>query len=813
MYNNIARVAVSKAIFAIDKPYDYRIPEILMDKIQVGKRVMVPFGRGNKRCEAMVLSLTADNGEKQLKEVLEVLDDEPILNAADLKLAFWVKERCFCSLYDVFRAQLPTGVWYKFSQSYHLNESTTYDDIISALDGDEKAEEVAGILTNSKNGLGDEYEEQGKILLRAGLVYARDIAARKVNDKTVKRVKLAVSEEAVDDYITSLGRRAPMQKEILRLLRDIGSANMQELCYFTGATSATINTLANRGIVELSDVEVFRRPKLKDSGRGAIIELNEEQTTAYTELEKKLHAGSASCSLLFGVTGSGKTLVYIKLIEKACEAGKSAIMLVPEIALTPQMVERFYSYFGDKIAILHSALSIGERFDEWKRIRRGDVSVVVGTRSAVFAPIPNLGLIIMDEEQEHTYKSGNTPRYHARDVAKFRCVSNGAMLLLGSATPSVESMYAAKSGKYSLYTIAKRFNDQNLPQVIISDMRQELRSGNGGTIGKTLLYEIADNIARGEQSILFLNRRGQARYALCNACGYSPECPNCSVTLTYHSANKRFMCHHCTYSVPAQDVCPNCGEKMQFYGAGTQRLEDELKTAFPDVDILRMDYDTTRALASHQEILDKFENEKIPILIGTQMITKGLDFENVTLVGVLSADQSLNIDDFRAQENTFSLITQVVGRAGRGEKRGRAVIQTFSPKNAIIHQAADQDYEAFYNTEINLRKMRSFPPFCDIITLLISGVNESEVFYGSMRTAEKLNRAVKGVYSDLNAKVFGPTPAALLKVSGKYRYKISICCENNKRSRELIGRLLCDFRADGKNRRLTIVADVNSIEF
>jgi len=810
---NVARVAVSKAIFAIDKPYDYRIPEILIDKIKVGKRVMVPFGRGNKRCEAMVLSLTNDDGEKQLKEVLAVLDEEPILNANDLKLAFWVRERTFCALYDVFRAQLPTGLWYKFSSTYALNDGITYDEIVNTLSESDKAIQIAGILTHSKEISGEEYIDEMKTLLREGMVRIRDVASRKVNDKTVKNVKLSVDEETLDDYIKSLGRRAPMQKEILNLLRNIGGATMQELCYFTGTTSATVNTLAARGIVELSEVEVFRRPKLSKGKKKEKIIFNDEQALAYESLKIKLEAGSASCSLLYGVTGSGKTLVYIKLIERAIEMGKGAIMLVPEIALTPQMVERFYSYFGDKIAILHSALSIGERFDEWKRIKKGEVSVVVGTRSAVFAPIPNLGLIIMDEEQEHTYKSGNTPRYHARDVAKFRCVSSNAMLLLGSATPSIESMYAAKSGKYGLYTLNHRFNEKDLPQVIISDMRKELREGNGGTLGRALIREIKENIERGEQSILFLNRRGQARYALCASCGYSPECPNCSVTLTYHSANKRYMCHHCAYSIPAKDICPECGEKLRYHGAGTQKIEDELNVAFPGVKVLRMDYDTTRALASHEQILNKFERERIPILIGTQMITKGLDFENVTLVGVLSADQSLNIDDFRAQENTFSLITQVVGRAGRGDKKGRAVIQTYSPKNALLQQAAAQDYESFYESEINLRKMRSFPPFCDIITLAISGANEAEVFYGSARVADKLNKARLGAYSALDAKVFGPTPASLLKVSGKYRYKILICCENNKMLRELVSRLLCDFRNDSKNRKLTIIADVNSTEF
>ncbi len=809
---NIARVAVSQAVFAIDKPYAYTIPEHLAEKICIGVRVEVSFGRGNKCCEAMVLALEESENVTGLKQILSVLDSEPIISREAMRLAFWVRERSFCSLYDVFRAQLPSGLWYKFKPIYTLADGTNAIDISSYLKGDE-ANEVAEIFANNKEVSGDLLNKKTIAeLLKAGIICEKSVPERKISDKTVKVASLAVSEDEAQEFIAG-NKRAHMQCEVLKLLCDIGKARANELCYFTGATTATINTLAKRGLIELSEIEVFRRPKFFSKKERSEISLTDEQNDVYVSLLKKLNENKASCSLLFGVTGSGKTLVYMKLIEQAINNGRGAIMLVPEIALTPQMVERFYAYFGGRIAILHSALSIGERFDEWKRVKRGEVSVVVGTRSAIFAPVKNLGIIIMDEEQEHTYKSGNSPRYHAREVAKFRCVSENAMLLLGSATPSIESMYAAQSGKYSLFTLENRFNARNLPEVIIADMREEVKAGNGRTIGSVLAREISLNLEKGEQSILFLNRRGNARYAMCGQCGYIPECPNCSTSLTYHSANGRFMCHHCGYSQNGAKICSKCGEKLIFCGAGTQKLEDELAELFPEVKVLRMDYDTTTAKASHEEILHEFEKEKVPILLGTQMITKGLDFENVTLVGVLSADQALNVDDFRAQESTFSLITQVVGRAGRGEKRGRAVIQTYSPKNPVIHQAAAQDYMGFYESEINLRKARLLPPFSDIISVVISGASEYEVSNASVSFARKSEILAKNEYTEQKIRVYGPTPANVLRVNGKFRYKISVFCENNKRVREMISRLICDFRKNSKNRRLTVIADVNSIEF
>lgn len=819
----IARVAVSAAVYSIDKPYDYIIPKELEPRVKIGIRVMVSFGRGNKKCEAMVLGTAPCTDISRLKSILDVLDDIPVLDEHSIRLALWLREQCFSALYDIFRAMLPSGLWYKIEDIYKPVSNSSLEKALQAVSHLPDGEKIASYIFLNPDGVTKKQVESTlnckksdcilRALIDAGVVKIYSHAMRNVGDKTVKIAQLAVSDEEAYEYAISRSKRAPMQRDIVRLLIDIGASSVGELCYFTGASNTTINTLHKNGIINFVEQEAFRRPRIKKGTEHSEINLNIDQQIAYDELEVELNKQQAGCALLYGVTGSGKTLIYIKLIERTIAMSRSAIVLVPEIALTPQLVERFYSYFGDKIAILHSALSAGERFDEWKRIGKGEVFVVVGTRSAVFAPLPNIGLIIMDEEQEHTYKSCNTPRYHARNVAKFRCVQHKALLVLGSATPAVESMYQAKIGKYTLHTLPTRYNEQEMPEVIISDLREELRAGNTGSISKILRVELEKNIANGEQSILFINRRGATRYALCVECGHVPECPHCSVSLTYHSANGRFMCHHCGFSKSAISICPECGGQLSFIGAGTQKIEEELHNLFPNVETIRMDYDTTNAKMSHERLIERFDKEKIPIMIGTQMITKGLDFENVTLVGVLSAEQSLYNDDYRAAESTFALITQVVGRAGRGNKKGRAIIQTFSPNHALIRCAAAQDYQKFYESEINLRESRGFPPFRDIIGIMVSGENEHAVLAGCLRVLGKLKRALKTGWKDVCANVYGPAPTAVLKVRGKFRYKISICCVNSKRVRELVARLLCDFRSDKQNRVLTIVADVNPIDF
>lgn len=486
------------------------------------------------------------------------------------------------------------------------------------------------------------------------------------------------------------------------------------------------------------------------------------------------------------------------------------MVLVPEIVLTPQMMQKFSSYFGNRVVMLHSSLKLSERYDQWKRIRRGEVDVVLGTRSAVFSPLKNLGIIILDEEQENSYQSENPPRYHARDVAKFRCTQDNAVLLLGSATPSVESAWSAREGIYHYNLLRKRYNEKALPHVVIADLREEVRSGNSGAVGQILRQEIEKNLAFGEQSILFLNRRGNSRMLLCGECGYVPTCPRCSVPMTYHSANGRLMCHYCGHSERAEEKCPECGGYMKHVGTGTQKVEQELREMFPETEILRMDADTVSH--GHEKILRKFEKERVPILLGTQMVAKGLDFENVTLVGVISADLSLYVDSYRAAERTFSLLTQVVGRAGRGTRQGRAVIQTYTPENEVIRSAAQQDYDRFYESEIRLRRLRRYPPFADLFTFTIFGGEEGAVLRAAVKFREYLVYQAARLDQKNPAEVLGPAPAPILKVNNNYRYRVTLVGKNDRTTRELIAAAIKHFSTQRENRKLHIFADCNMVD-
>ena len=486
------------------------------------------------------------------------------------------------------------------------------------------------------------------------------------------------------------------------------------------------------------------------------------------------------------------------------------MILVPEIALTPQMMAKFTAHFGSKVVMLHSGLQLTERYDQWKRIRRGEVDVVLGTRSAVFAPLDEIGMIIVDEEHEDSYQSENAPRYHARDVAKFLCTHHNAALVLGSATPSVESTWQAQHGAYQKAILRNRYNRQPLPRVLVADLRDEVRAGNNGSISSLLRRELEENIRRGEQSILFLNRRGNSRMLLCGECGAVPECPRCSAPLTYHSANSRLMCHYCGHSERAWDTCDECGGLMKYIGSGTQKVEEELQELFPGVEVLRMDADTVSG--NHEQLLDKFDKKKIPILLGTQMVAKGLDFENVTLVGVLSADLGLYMDNYRAAERTFSLLTQVVGRAGRGSKDGRAVIQTFTPENEVIVSAANQDYNAFYSSEIKMRRARRYPPFADIFTLTISGLDEGAVLRAAVQLREGMRQALSyPSLANLQTELLGPAPAPILKVNNRYRYRLFWVGRNDHATREIIAYYVRAFHQQKENRGMNLFVDCNAV--
>lgn len=821
----IAKVALSAATYAIDKPYDYLVPDDLKETLRPGIRVIVPFGAGNRRTEGMILALEmAEPQGVKLKYVLTQLDETPVLDEAGIGLALWMRERYFCTVYDAARAMLPAGLYYALQDRWKITEGVDRESAYERAGRSDYARRILDLIYASGGSA-----EQGriraafetkdpnpalKLLSERGVLTLETSVQRGIGDKTERVVSLAVPPEEALAQVTAKRRSAPLRYSVVELLCTVGSASAKEICYFTGASAATLRSLAKSGLVTLERREVFRRVEAVEQAENAVpFTLNEEQQTAFEGLLSLLKAQKPAAALLYGVTGSGKTRIYIKLIREVLSLGRTALVLVPEISLTPQLLRLFSAQFGSEVAVLHSGLRAGERYDEWKRIRSGKARVVIGTRSAVFAPLQNLGLLIMDEEQEYTYKSENVPRYHARDVAKYRCAHSGAMLLLGSATPSVESMYLAQSGVYRLFTLRRRYNQRALPSVEIADLRQELRRGNGGCLSWQLRKALEANLARGEQSILFLNRRGNSRMVTCGECGEVPVCPRCSVYLTYHSANGRLMCHYCGHSEPLPSQCPSCGGTLNFVGVGTQRVEEELKEIFPEVEVLRMDTDTVSAVHSHEKLLSRFERQRIPILVGTQMVAKGLDFENVTLVGVVAADQSLYVDDYRAGERTFSLLTQVVGRAGRGVKGGRAIIQTYTPENDVITCAASQDYDRFYGEEIRLRELRGCPPFQDLFVFTASGLQESGVLRVCMRLRRTLEDWLsRAPYRALSPQLLGPAPASVAKVNNRYRYRLTLSCRNTKEIRALAAHLVRCAQQDKENRGVSIFADVNPLD-
>ena len=805
----IGKIAVSAAIYAIDKPYDYRIPDSMV--LQPGQRVQVPFGKGNKRCEGVVLAVEEGYGE-ELKCVEQVLDKQPLLDERMLRLAAFLRERYFCTFYDAIKTILPAGVWFSAKERYTIAVENWQEEIHRQPVAMAVMQCIADLGGEAEESiLRRQFEEEAlhkalHYLLGKKLLTGQTERRRGVQDKTERIACLACSPEEALQYAQSKRRSAPLQTAVLELLCNLGECAAKDLRYYTGATGAVLKRLETLGYLRFTEEEVLRIEKVEAAPVTGELHLNEQQQRAYEGLRQQ----KQGVSLLYGVTGSGKTSVYIKLIYDVLEQGKSAIVLVPEIALTPQLLGLFAAHFGEKAAVLHSGLRITERYDTWKRIRSGEAQVVLGTRSAVFAPVQRLGLLIIDEEQEHTYKSEQSPRYHAREVAMYRGAKEGAPVILGSATPSVETMYRAKSGIYRLYTMSQRYNRKPLPPVEIVDMKQELKSGNATAISEPLLLALRENISKRQQSILFLNRRGSSRMLSCVDCGYVPECPGCTVNLTYHNANGRLMCHYCGHSERAWESCDECGGMMKHVGSGTQKVEEELQELFPGVEVLRMDADTVSG--NHEQLLEKFEKKKIPILLGTQMVAKGLDFENVTLVGVLSADLGLYMDNYRAAERTFSLLTQVVGRAGRGSKDGRAVIQTFTPDNEVIASAAAQDYNAFYADEIRMRRARRYPPFADVFTLTISGQEEGAVLRAAVQLKEGMRQALSYPSpSNMQTELLGPAAAPVLKVNNRYRYRLFWVGRNDHATREIIAYYVRAFHQRKENRGMNLFVDCNAV--
>ena len=817
----LARVAVSSVPYAADKLYTYRVPDELKDTAAPGKRVLIPFGRGNRRSEGFVLDIVREEDKPVYKPIDTFLDDAPLLDGRDIRLMRWMKARYFCTYYDALKTLLPGGVWLKSQEVWKLNEAVSAEEALAAVMPDTLEETLLHAVLSAKgaeraalNELGGERTGKAlRTLEQQGLLVCETTMKQRLSDKTARMVSLCVSAEDALAAVEPKRRSAPVRYAIVELLSREGTLSSAEISYYTGATMQTLRGLKKSGLVEFSEQEVLRVSSAESAEKAEPFTLNGEQQAAFEGLSALFGREGGSAALLYGVTASGKTQVYLKLIEETLRRGRSAMLLVPEIALTPQMMRRFSAQFGPDVVMLHSALPLTERYDQWKRIRRGEVRVVLGTRSAVFAPLPNLGLIILDEEQEGSYQSENPPRYHARDIAQFRCAQRDALMLLGSATPTVETAYYAKRGRYQVFSLHKRFNDLPLPKVLIADMKDELRQGNETSIGHALCAELEKNLERGEQSILFLNRRGSARMLLCGECGYVPQCPRCSVPMTYHSANERLMCHYCGHSEAVMERCSECGGLLKRVGSGTQKVEQELAALFPGTRVLRMDADTVAAAHGHEALLKDFTQKNIPILLGTQMVAKGLDFENVTLVGVLDADLSLYVQNYHAAERTYSLLAQVVGRAGRGERVGRAVIQTYHPENEVIQAAAKQDYEAFYQNELRLRRLRRYPPFADLFTLTVSGSEEVRVIAAVHALCDALRLAsAKEPLRALEPEVLGPAGAPVVKVNDRYRYRVYLCGRSDSVLRRTVSEYLLAFSARKENRGLDIFANCNALQ-
>lgn len=748
----IAEVIINRGAKKLNRTFDYNIPKDLEELILVGSKVLVPFGNGEKLAEAFVVGIK----EKSAFELKNIAKLEENLTDKQISLAKWMAKRYFCNISDCIKLMLTPG-------------------------------------TRNKN------------------------KEKRIQDKTINCVYLKKDIEEIEFEIETGKIKSEKQKRLLNFVKDNEGTTVPEIEMFTDCARGIVNTLVKNGYLEIIEKKVERNPLLgRNCEKTNNLKLTEEQKNAYNRVEEAIDKNEYKQFLLYGVTGSGKTEVYLQLIEKVLKIGKNAIVLVPEISLTPQMLDRFISRFGKSdIAILHSKLSIGERHDEWERIRERKARIVIGARSAIFAPIENIGIIIIDEEHDSSYKSETNPRYNAKEIAKILAKENKAPLLLGSATPDINAFYNATSEnedgntKTKLLTLTKRANESSLPKVEIIDLKQELANGNRSMLSMELYNSIEENISQKRQTILFLNRRGYSTFIMCRNCGYTVKCPSCNISMTYHSYEKKLKCHYCSYEENLVTTCPEChSDKIRYFGTGTQKLEQEINKQFPNASTIRMDIDTVTKKNSHEEILNKFKNENIDILIGTQMVVKGHHFPNVTLVGVIAADSSLNIDDYRANERTFQILTQVAGRAGRENLPGKVIIQTYNPDNFSIICAQKQNYEMFYETEIALRKQLKYPPFCDIILISFNSLNETNIKNIS-------NEMYKKLLEKLNQeefKIFRPMPSPIDKIQNRYRWRIIIKGNMTVEANEVLNQILKEiYSRNIKDIRISIDVNPNNM--
>ena len=743
-------VAVSNATFHFDKLYTYAVMPDQQDTVRLGSMVLVPFGRGSRARMGVVLACDAEPESAKLKFLFDVAPASACLTPELLRLVHFLKERTFCTYYEAVKAVIPYGAQYK---------PTVAEDGVTPV-------------------------------LQKQLVRHTENAYKLVG--------------------TLPPKPRPTAKQLAAVALLAGGERTLSALEEKGISRAVLDNLCAKGVLECSKVnksiDLYSSIPLKNEP----ILLTEEQQAAYDALLPGLEDAAPHSALLYGVTGSGKTLVFLKLIEHCLQMGRRALVLVPEISLTPQMILRLKSQFGKRVAVQHSALNHTERLLQWQMIQDGGADIVVGTRSAIFSPLENIGLVIIDEEQEHTYRSESAPRYSAHEVARQRAAENGALLLLASATPSTESYYAAQHGRTQLVRLTKRYGGNPLPKVQIVDMRAELASGNPREISLAMEDAIRHNLEAGKQSILLLNRRGYQTVAQCEDCREVLKCQKCSVPMVYHKSAHKLLCHYCGSQLdPPPARCPACGGKLQYRGFGTQKAEEELAKLFPEARILRMDQDTTAAKDAHEKLLAKFARHEYDIMVGTQMVAKGLDFEDVTLVGVLGIDSLLFAQGFRAYETVFSLVTQVVGRSGRAKDPGFAIIQTTDPDNPVLNLAAAQDYDAFFEQEIAYRKLGLYPPFCGLCVVGFAGPKESEVARASARFAALLGRQA-AKQPDLPLRVLGPTPGSIEKINDSYRYKLTVKCRNDRRFRDLIRETLTLYEQEKLPGKATVVVDLHS---
>ncbi|MBQ7475112.1 MAG: primosomal protein N' [Clostridia bacterium] len=858
-----ARVYIIDAAYQADRPYDYFIPPDLSDAVVPGIVAEVPFGRGNRRMAAVVFDvfdsdLTHPAAARNMKPILPFEGDapSPVLSREGLDLCLFLKDHTLCSFGDAVRAAVPAAALSRMEESYSASADAAPDSVFERMG--EKAAFVFAAISAKGNAskeylrskFGDECTAVLTALLKAGMI-KKESSLRDggrgakyetaVFPSDMIAARIAEDGSYLEEFVSLM--RSERQGAVLTEAVSSPGISAADIAPRLGLDRAVVGTclsaLTKKGLVRTEKRTVLRTPLSPDpadfSAYGGEDVLTDEQSGAYRKLLSLYRDPSPRAALLHGVTGSGKTNVIMKLIEDVIADGKGVIMLVPEIALTSQTVGRFKARFGDRVALIHSGLSAGERFDEYSRLKSGEADIAIGTRSAIFAPLPSIGLIVIDEEHEHTYKSDTSPKYLAHDVASFRCGVHKSMMLLASATPSVTSYFKAKRGIYSLVELNARYGAAGLPEIEICDMRAELSSGNTSPLSRLLVRRVGESLARGKQSILFLNRRGYNNFISCRSCGEPVRCPNCSVSLTYHVTDRSLMraagrdsnylevrrgagylsCHTCGYRTTVPEKCPGCGsDRFLFMGCGTQLAEDHLTRVFPSVRVLRMDHDTTQTKNAHEELLSRFRRGEADVLLGTQMVTKGHDFPGVTTVGVLNADSSMFSEDYRAAERTFAMLTQVAGRSGRGDDPGVSVIQTCNPESDVIALAAKQDYKSFYEKEIRMRRALTFPPFCDVALLTLSSPDEAFLHSSAKRVSERLREHLAGEYSDVKLIVFGPFEAPVYKVQNVCRLRFVIKCRSDKRTRALLSELLSEFMKGGSRQgrtqgSLRVSADIN----